>query len=201
MSSETEICNVALGLLGAGPLTSSLDVDVSKSGRTCQIFYARTRDYLNAQFRWNFALTREVLGGADIDDPAYGFVYAYTLPSGLLRLWETNIPRGIDYKVESGRILTDETNVGILYSRRVTTVSSFTMGFKTTLECLLAMEMSISITREPKIRMVMQEAYLIALNDALPTESQEFRPPVTESDDLILPRFGGSGIYIPLSVD
>lgn len=200
MSSETEICNVALGLLGAGPITS-LDADTSKSARACQVFYSRCRDQLNASYRWNFALTRVTLGGADEEEPAFGFTYAYTLPDGLLRLWETNIPQGVDFKVESGRILTDETNVSILYSRLVTSVSSFTLGFQSALEYRLASEIAMLVTREPKIQMAMFELYTMTLHEALTTESQEYRPPVTYSDDLILPRFGGGGLYIPLAVD
>jgi hypothetical protein len=155
---------------------------------------------LNASYRWNFALTRVSLGGADEDAPVFGFTYAYSLPADLLRLWETNIPRGIDFKVESNKILTDETSVSILYSRLVTTVSSFTLGFQSALEYRLASELAMIVTREPRVQMAMFELYTGMLHEALATESQEYRPPVTSSDDLILPRFGGASVYIPLSV-
>lgn len=118
--SEVEIAKRALDLLGAQPITA-LD-DGSVAGRLCARNYAPARDAVLRDYPWNDAQARAVLA-ADVQPPAWGFAFAYTLPTDCLRVIEIEgeLRHGGRWRVEGGKLLTDTAGpLRIRYTRRLT---------------------------------------------------------------------------------
>ena len=124
--SIVSICNRALDLVGADPITSL--EDGSKSANLCQRNFEPTADSVLRLYPWNAALRRARLP-ALVEAPAWGYGYQYQLPQGpepafCLRLLE--IENGGDYRVEGRRILADYAPpLDILYIGRMTDAAAY----------------------------------------------------------------------------
>lgn len=126
MTSDTDICNIALDILGADPITSL--EDDGKSGRLCKRNFALVRDAVLRAYPWNCARERTTLP-ALATAPAFGFAFAYQQPSDCLRVWRLTDAieqGGIKWRAESRKILTDVgAPLPIHYIRAITDASQF----------------------------------------------------------------------------
>lgn len=116
-SSEVAIANRALDFLGAAPITS-LDDDTVSAG-ACKRNLPLARDYVLRSYPWNCA-TRRVSLPALTTGPAFGFEYAYQLPSDCMRVvaMEDDVLYGQRWRIEGQQLLTDVS--APLYLRYVT---------------------------------------------------------------------------------
>lgn len=96
MSSETDICNLALGHLGDEATVSSIDPpEGSAQAEHCARFYPIARRAILSCHTWNFNTRRAnlaVLG----DTPPAGWAYAYALPNPCLKAVAVYTPEQID---------------------------------------------------------------------------------------------------------
>lgn len=123
--SLVSICNQALDLLGADPITS-LDDD-TEAARVCKRNLAGCIDAVLRAYPWNPAMKRASLA-ASPTPPSWGYTFAYPLPVDHLRLWaiEGEDDGGLDYRIEDGTILTDAGSpLNILYIARITDPNKF----------------------------------------------------------------------------
>ena len=142
MASIVDVCNVALGSVGA-PLINSID-DANTGARLCKANFAIVRDAVLEERPWSFAVQRKAYT-REIATPAFGYSYQYLLGSEVLRVieaYETD-PGDLDYAVENRRILCDAAD-GI-YARVLVRVEdlalwspSFTAAVAYRLAALLA---------------------------------------------------------------
>ena len=71
----TDICNIALNLIGRGSI-ASLDED-SEAARTCRLHYDMQRRILLRTYTWSFALRTDKLALLDVEVPGWEYAYAY----------------------------------------------------------------------------------------------------------------------------
>lgn len=116
MASAVDICNDALGRVGANPITS-LD-DNSTEAKECKKKFPTCRDLLLEEFDWRFATQRFALA-AEVDEPVYEFGYAYTLPSQVMRVLAVTDGGGvpIEWQTEGRSVLTG--TAGPLYLKAI----------------------------------------------------------------------------------
>jgi hypothetical protein len=82
MSSETDVANVALRLIGQTPISNR--TDGTSNGNIIDDIFDDTRDDLLRYSPWNFA-TRRVELAQSVTAPAFEFDYAYPLPADWIR--------------------------------------------------------------------------------------------------------------------
>lgn len=175
-SSETSICNESLDLVGNKPIVSL--ADASAAGRACNRNYASIRDWLLAQYRWNFSITRENLS-SDPDAPAFGFGFKHRLPSNCLKfigIYDENEPQQnytsstIRYKNESGFILSDEDGaLPVFFVRKITDPNEFDPLFHQALVTALAVRISRPVSADKADR----EAAVASFNALIKTARRE----------------------------
>lgn len=196
ITSETAICNIALGRLGSQRI---LDIsENSVEGRACALHYPIIRDELLRAHAWNFAIERATLT-ALAEGPAFGWSKQYQLPGDCLRVlqlngWEeTHEPRMFD--IEGRFLLTDESEAQIRYIRQETDVGKYDALFVSAIACKLAAAVAKDVTGSSTMaaEQLTEFARLLGPN-ARKVDSHERRPkrkPAWVTSDLVKSRQAG----------
>lgn len=147
MASETTICNLALGKLGASRIISLSEA--SPEAQACSLQYEQTRDEVLRAHRWNFAITRGVFSQL-ATAPAFGWLYQWQLPVDCLRVlqvngWEENEDPD-NWEVEGRKLLTDVDSVQVKYIAQITDASQYDPLFIEALSIKLASKLCIALT-------------------------------------------------------
>ena len=129
MASDVDICNLALARLGDEATVSSLDPpEESAQAYHCARFYPIARDTLLEAHDWSFATTRRALAELSDATPPAGWLYAYSRPTGAVRLLaclEAEAPDDSDPQPFTTEALTDGTRV--IYSNTQDAVMRYTI--------------------------------------------------------------------------
>ena len=198
MSTDLEVCNRCLAILGEPPV-SSLG-DPSKAARTLNANYAPIRDGLLRTYRWKFAMKRVALA-ADTDAPVFGFDYAYTMPADCLRLdfindawvWFATGAEWRDfsegaYTIDGRKILTDlSAPLQIRYVSRAD-ASLFDATFVEALAARLATSLAISITQAESKKQEARADLKMALMDAVRSNAIESPPQQMPDNEWMMSR-------------
>ncbi len=175
--SPVDICNVALGLLGAEFITAL--TDPSKAAILCNTVYATIRDETLCDAEWNFAQVRAKLARLSTAPP-FGFLYAYQIPTSPLCLRVNEIdPDDAVYTIEADAagllrtLQTDETTVFVRYTAQITDPSLYSGSFILALATHIAAELAIPLTELQSLADSMQKRYEARISRAMTTDSQE----------------------------
>lgn len=193
-ASAIAICNMALGHLGARPITS-IDEE-SQEARYCKIFWDNNRDELLRSYPWNFA-DAKVLGGSvtvpTVDDDLWD--YAYTYPTNAVqirRITEDGSDAAMDFKVileqqttgELRRlIMTNAETAAIHYTMSVENPSLWDATFITAVSYLLASKIAVPITKNAKVADFMLRSAFAAIPQAKRDDFKENK----SQEDLVSP--------------
>ena len=198
MSTDLEVCNRCLAILGEPPVTSLSDP--SKAARTVNASYAPLRDALLRAYRWKFAMKRVELA-ADTDAPVFGFDYAYTLPSDFLRLDFINdamvwFATGAEYRdfnegayaVEGGKILTDlSAPLQVRYVSRAD-AALFDPAFVEALAARMASSLAIAITQSESKKNEARKDFMEAIRVAVQSNAIETPPQQMPDNEWMMSR-------------
>ncbi len=141
--SVTRIINQALSIIGAKRINDFSDItESSPQTIAARTHYEPTRDALIRSYSWRFASDRQTLA-QDTVTPDFEWDFQYHLPSDFMALRSIYEGRfsGINfrnYALEGDLLLTNETEMCIRYTKKVTDVSKFDALFVKVLVLLLA---------------------------------------------------------------
>lgn len=167
MSSDVEICNLALSHLGSYSITSL--GDKTQEGRRCNQHFKPARDFCLRTFPWNFAEKRLALAVLATESST-GYEYAYAYPTDCLhaRLLYVAIAgvKPLDFIITSlddlsGRkILSNEGSAILIYTAKVTSAAVFDSAFIIALSYQLASALAIPLTKDKKLHQSMLQGYV-----------------------------------------
>ncbi len=150
---DTEICNMALGRIGASRIDSLEDnTDTDANAVLCRLHYSQTRDALIRSHWWRFARARKVLSANTTDEPLDEWDNSYDLPPDFLRM--KNPYEGVvsgetelryTYSLEGKQILSNEGSMKIRYVKRVTDPTEFDPLFVEVFILVLALKLIVPI--------------------------------------------------------
>lgn len=188
VTSEIQICNMALRRLGHDPITGFSQA--VKGASLCALFYAPTRDTVLRAHPWNFAIKRVMLA-QETDTPAFEYDYQYALPSDFLKVVRTDFDAlgyEVDYRIEGRKLLTSEGAIGIEYIARITDVAQFDSLFVDCLAARLAAEIGTNLTDNTQLVRTAWELYGEKIKEARSVDAQEGTPRNIEADMWLLAR-------------
>ena len=173
-------------MLGVKPITS-LDDD-SSNAKQLTIQYVPTRDATLEAYDWTFAIER-FMPGLLTEVPVYGGSAYFSVPSNILRVISCdnvsntsnffndpiNSREQIDWQMEGGKILCNETVVYARGIRRVEDEGSFTNLFSETFAAKLAMLLAVNLTASAEIRASAKDLYHEFLHEAASRDGQQGR--------------------------
>jgi hypothetical protein len=162
MSTKTEICNIALGLIGAN-LVIDVDADDSTEARLCRINYLPAKLATLESQEWSFAI-RRFNPSLDAAVPLYGWGNQFTVPPDIIRVISCDNPKSvyiidqaglepeqINWDFENGKIL---ANVDVVYARGITqdvNEGDFSPAFVQAFAARIAMMVAIPLTQSQQL--------------------------------------------------
>ena len=168
-TSVVQIVNNALVKIGANAILTL--TEDSEAARAANLIYEQIRDSCIRDHVWNFAVNRVELA-QNSTAPAFEFSYQYNLPSDCLRVLQMEDMSTL-YKIEGGKLLTDEGTAKILYLARVEDVNLFDAMFVEALSARLAAELSVTLSESNTLYSNMMEMYNRKIADARSMDAQE----------------------------
>ena len=150
--SKTDICNNAIGRIGAQRIMDIDDED-SKSARICKNAYEINLREVLRLAPWNFAKDRIQLAELSTA-PVFGWAKQYQLPTDFIRLVQFNdLDAWQDepsdfYEIEGRKLLTDEDTARIEYIKFVDDPNQYDALFTKALVVLLASEIAVPIRQD-----------------------------------------------------
>ena len=168
-TSVVQIVNNALVKIGANAILTL--TEDSEAARAANLIYEQVRDACIRDHVWNFAVNRVELA-QNSGAPAFGFAYQYNVPSDCLRVLQME-NMDMFYKIEGGKLLTDEGTAKILYLARVEDVNLFDAMFVEALSARLAAELSVTLSESNTLYSNMMEMYQRKILDARSMDAQE----------------------------
>jgi hypothetical protein len=150
-----DLINLALADVQEQPLIAL--TERRKAASLAVPSYRTERRALLRRGRWQFALRRAVLA-PEVTTPAFGFAYQHLLPADFVAVVGAYPDAGsarinltgasIVYRIENGRLLTDQNVVYLLYVSDVEDPAAFDPLFSKTLVSLLAARFALSLKND-----------------------------------------------------
>lgn len=195
-SSSIQICNIALGHLGANPIMSFQD-GIAEAN-LCSTFYDQARQKILEDAEWSFAVARrEVARSAT--PPIFGYTNQFKLPADCLKVLEafdkstmssnpSISPNDTQWEVESGYIMCDAEILMIRYTKDVTDTALFSAGYAQTLGAYLAYQMAGKLAGARGLKSDMWTLFNAELQMAKSSDGIQGRTRVIRSSRLVTAR-------------
>ena len=185
VNSKTEICNLALGMVGDKRIQKYGDTD-DLNARICRDFYDQVRDSLLRSANWGFALTRATLARFS-DTPVFGRDYQYVLPADYIKILSLNDLNPSDatdcFTVEMAGdnkdvavLVTDEDEANIRYVFRNDTPATYSALFVEAFASKLASHIAFPITGDPQLAATLHQKSVMDLQKAIHENVNEHKP-------------------------
>ncbi|MDN6861938.1 MULTISPECIES: hypothetical protein [Pseudomonas] len=193
MSSDIEICNIALSRVAVTKAIASL-TEHSKEAEQCRVFYGPLRDLVLQAFPWPFA--ESIVALADLGSPAPGWAYRYRYPADCLKVRDIvqpgfrrsltsdmQIPYKIGYDAGGRVIHTDQPEAVCHFTFRVEDPTFFDPQFADVLAWRLSMDLALPLAAKTDLVQFAAQQYQMALTIAEGSafeESQDDQEPESE---------------------
>jgi hypothetical protein len=191
MSSQTEIFNLALGIVGADRLLST--TDDSKRAQVCRDAYPLARDASLEGRAWSFA-TKKPLLNPDPTPPEYEFGFRFKVPSDNLRVLKVNahddVQRDIHWELVDGYIHTDYSPIRVQYVYR-TGEGNFSPNFAMAVAYKLAAEICIPLSKNIALRPQFLNDWTQMLSEAATLDGMQGKREQLKANGLVGARNGG----------
>lgn len=204
MPSKVEICNLALARVGHRTI-ANFD-EVSAEGNYCRQFYDIDRREVLRVHPWNFSVKVAAMAQST-EDPVYGYLYRYQLPSDCIRPLElTNlatvstastavnssgevyqlttsiaqVPQ-VAYKIVGRELMTNMEDAKLAYVSDETNTIIFSETFVNALAFRLAADFAAVIVKNAAMQKNMVQMYQMALLDAKGVDASENKDATAET--------------------
>jgi len=192
----TDIVNIGLRRVGANRI-SSLATDTSKEAVCARDLYDEARRDLLNLHNWNFAIKRVQLT-ASATEPAFGWDYAYPLPTDFIRLISAH-PHDddfatVEYRLEfqSGddRVLLAQSNqIYIRYVWDIEDANLMSAAFRDTLAWRLARDFAGALSKSAAAAELAEQAFQRKLSRSKAIDGVEDHPEKMAEGSWITSRF------------
>ena len=172
-TSDTQICNLALGQIGVGRIADIKGV--SQVERDCAAIYDDARDEVLGDFDWAFARAQRTLTRL-ADPPEFDYAYAYQLPEDCICVrnikkvaWIT--PR---YEIVGDKLYCNLEECKVVYTKRITDPVKFPAKFVAALANRLSAVLANSVKKDAAMSLKWWDFYhqLLQRNEELANKGE-----------------------------
>jgi hypothetical protein len=186
MASQVQICNLALSRLGASTITSL--TDNTTEAKLCNTFFDDLADEVMVEGSWSSTIARTSLARTT-NTPSFGFTYEFQLPVDPLCLKvlaiDESVPGNIEYRIESDKLLIDESSVKIKYISQLQDTEDWDILLRKAFVARLSSELAYSLTGDTRKAEIEFERYEKFRMEGLSIDGQQGSKEKTFSTDFI----------------
>lgn len=203
MSSEIDICNLALSYLGQQRITNLLDPQ-NRQEELCALHYPIIRDLVTEIRMWTWATVRDTSTTSQRDE--WGQMFSHDTPEGWLKVFRafssvnsglgserTNRRRRMganaNWWYEDGKIISENSTLFLWGVRQVVDANKFPKTVVTTMAYRLAADMCVAITENSKLKVSLMASYETDLSEAAARDGGQGRNEIIESNQLTGSRY------------
>jgi len=147
MATQTEICNIALSLIGNRRIEQMADSNVR--ARACTTHYEQARLEMLEAHPWKRANSR-IQQTKDATDPVFGFGSRYALPPDYITI--VDIGKNLPWEIEGDFIETDaDSPLNIKYTKNLTDTSKFSALMIEAFAHKLAARIAKKLVEQPSV--------------------------------------------------
>ncbi len=177
MATQVEICNYALGLIGAEPITAISEN--TREAKSCSNFYSLVMMNLLRSHNWNFAVKRATLTGTT--NSTFEFKYKIQKPTDYVRIVSFYDYTG-EFKEEGDYILLNQQTVKLKYVHDDIDEGDFDASFSVCLASKLADAICYQITQSATLLQMVKQTHKEDLaqarrNNAISNSADSFQEP------------------------
>lgn len=189
-ASDTTICSNASMLLGGNPITD-LATDNTDRARLARNLWEPVRNYVLRRHPWNCAIKRVQLTALP-DAPEFDFAFKFTLPGDFMRVLSVGERYNeTEFKIESGKLLSDESPLLLRYIWRNTNPATYDDMLVWGLTMSMKAVMAYPITQSASLEQLVETALKDVLKQARAVDGQDDTPDTLGDSPLLSARFGG----------
>ena len=148
--SITQICNAALGLVGAATIGNYDDAaDRSRSAQACRFYFPILLQCVLESFPWKCVATPATLT-TTAAEPAFEYAYAYVLPADWVRMIGMDHPSR-KYRVYGRLLHTNASPAYISYVPLEMDATKYSAGLVRGLYLNLGYELALAVRHDPEL--------------------------------------------------
>ena len=190
MATGVSICSNALLMLGSQTINDFADEENLDRAKLCANLYPTVRDDMLRAHPWNCCIKRAVLA-PDAVAPAFGYDYAFELPSDFSRVLEVGSSgQQIDYLVEGRSIQANTTVLELRYVFRNEVENTWDAHLVKLVTLAMAAAMAYPVTQSAAMQQTMEQKLETSLRRARAVDGQEDPPQTLGDERLYSARFG-----------
>lgn len=198
-TTEVDLANMSLIMLGQQPIADL--TDDNNRANLANKRLADVRDTVLRAHPWNCCIKRASIA-VDATAPEWGYANRYQVPTDFIRMVSTE-DEVTPYRMEAGNegdspllyIVTDATEMNILYVAKITDVSKMDSTLKHAIAARLAAEIAVAVTGDVAQENAMLQKYEAVLMEARFEDSSSHNSLETiRGGEWLDARLGG-GIY------
>lgn len=187
-ASETHICNLALGQIGAGRIANI--EGTTQVERDCATTYPDARDAVLADFDWAFARRQAVLARL-ATRPEFRYAYAFQLPDDYIEIRRFSVPQ-VAYEIVGDQLYTNVDECKILYTRRITDPVMFPTKFTEVLVHRLSAALASAVKKNAELAATWWGTYYSTIGVLEAKTNGGENMPTTEDNPYVNARYGAS---------
>ncbi len=199
MATEVSICSNAMLRLGADPINSFDEADLTGSNieraRLASNLWPTIRRQVLRSHIWNCALKR-VLLSPDATAPAFGATYRFQKPSDWLRtvaVGQEDSDR-VEYRSEGNYYLCDESAFYLSYVFDNTNPATYDSGLVAGMELAMAAALAYPVTKSTSLAEALNMELRQSMMFARATDGQDDPPQTLGDFPLMQSRYSRSGL-------
>jgi hypothetical protein len=186
MTSQVDICNLALTRIGGG-IISAID-EGTRAADLCLLHYDPSLNSLLRDHEWNFAKKRAVLALSPTA-PVSEYTYQFALPSDWLKTCRINEGYCEDYRIEGKMLLADVDTIRMEYVAKVTDPNLFDAEFVDVFAQRLAAEIAYPLSENSQLSQQAWQVYNDKLRMARTMNARDGSPRNIEAEAWVASRF------------
>ena len=198
VTTEAQVCNIALGFVGQRQLIDRID-EATTEAQLCAAYFATVRNDLLEAWHWRFATKRAVL--ALTNESRLGWAFCYRSPADCLkarRIWdgdtqpgEKRIPftRELNDAGDGHLILTNHPEAELVYTVELKTVALWPTAFVNAVAAALAVALAPALAAKPQLIPTFERRALLAFQRAAAFDANETEPDEPAESEMISERY------------